>query len=101
MCHAEIEDFIGGSATVQFNPGESEACFEIIITDDSNPESPETFAIDFSFSLPPDMPGNIPSVSSMVTIIDNDVGKVLCSYAHTLHPIFVEYLGHFLPLFLF
>ena len=74
----ENEDFISIADSVVLNPGETESCFEITITDDSSPEPSETFSINFSFSLPPDTPA-VPSISSMVTIIDNDVGMLnLC-----------------------
>ena len=69
---AENEDFISNTDSLVISPGETESCVEIIITDDKSPESSETFSIDFTFDLPPDTTP-IPPVSSMVTIVDNDV----------------------------
>ena len=69
---AENEDFISNTDSLVISPGETESCVEIIITDDKSPESSETFSIDFTFDLPPDTTP-IPPISSMVTIVDNDV----------------------------
>ena len=61
------------SGRVVLRPGVSQACVEVTVRDDSDPESPETFSIEFSFDLPPNAPP-VPPISTMVTIIDNDMG---------------------------
>lgn len=67
------DDFTSNTGTLRFRTGDSESCIEISITDDANLESNELFSIDFSFSLPPNTPV-VPSISAVVTIVDNDVG---------------------------
>ena len=75
----EGEDFISITDSLIFNPGMTQSCFEILITNDANPESSEAFTIDLSFNQLPDAPV-IPPVSIMVTIIDTDQGipVVIC-----------------------
>lgn len=71
LCLTEGEDFTTTpDNTLTINPGQTQSCFSIEITDDSDPENIEAFSISFSF---PGMPSITP-VSSMVTILDDDVG---------------------------
>ena len=82
MILSENEDFVGNADFLVINPGETESCVEIVITDDTIPESSETFSIDFTFELPPGMTP-VPPVSTMVTIVDNDIGELyllVCLY---------------------
>ena len=67
----EDEDFISNTDSLIFNPGMTQSCFEILITDDANPESSEAFTIDLSFNQLPDAP----------TIIDTNF-TVRPPYAH-------------------
>ena len=61
-----------------FLPGDSESCVEVLITDDANIELNEVFIIELSFnSLPNVTSPDIPSITTTVTIIDNDMGMLL------------------------
>ena len=59
--------------TVVFQPNDTEACGQVRIKDDDDPENPEVFMVTFTASnlvipRPPDLP---PPVAE-VTIIDDD-----------------------------
>ena len=76
LFHEDVEDFLSVVQNITFQPTESVACITVAIIDDSNPESPEPFAV--TFEVPGDMGGVIiPPTTAMaeITIVDDDGGK--------------------------
>ena len=72
----DTSDFQSGFGSVTFAPDQSEACGQVRIKDDNDPETPEVFMVTFRpanlvIPRPPDLP---PPVAE-VTIIDDD-GKL-------------------------
>ena len=69
----DTTDFQPGFGSVVFQPTDREACGQIRIKDDDNPENPEVFMVTFrpaNLVIPP--PPDLPSPVAEVTIIDDD-----------------------------
>jgi hypothetical protein len=69
----DTTDFQPGFGTVVFRPNDTEACGQVPIKDDTDPENPEVFMVTFMASnLIIPRPRDLPLPIAEVTIIDDD-----------------------------
>jgi len=69
------EDFITAKGTLRLYPGENEAVIPVEVSGDTIKEESEYFFLDITNPVGGTFPGNVPLLTAMRTIIDNDTAN--------------------------